>query len=76
MLKRKPVAVEALAQRLSDSEAEREAAIAAAHERHESTRSDVIEQGRQRAAELRRLEAEAAAEAQKAEALVSKAVSR
>lgn len=76
MFKSKPVAVETLAANLTDAVAVREEQVRQAHANFHAARSAVIEQGRERAAELRRLEAEAAAEAAKAEALVADALKR
>lgn len=73
IVKRKPVTVEKLASDLAAAQDDREARIAQAEHDYAAARGNVIEQGRQRAAELRRLEAEARAEAEQAEALVKSA---
>lgn len=76
ILTRKPVSVEELAQNLSAAESTREERIALAQQDFEAQRQSVLEQGRERAAELRRLEAEARTEAERAEALIDQARSK
>lgn len=73
ILTRKPVAVEALAANLSAAQNKRNEVVAQANSDYESARLDVIEQGVQRAQDLRALEAETAAEAARAEKLVADA---
>lgn len=74
IVKRTPVTVNKLASDLAAAAQDnREAVIAQAEHDYAAARDNVIEQGRQRAAELRRLEAEARAEAEQAEALVKSA---